>query len=209
MKLGIAMIPSAETINLLVKLQQEVAPLFPLVPLLGTEVNLPHVTLLQGRFTSSINWLDLISELRDYCQSKKYSLAFNLAGLEYQPLGWYFLQLKPNLIFFEAHKFVFERLKEQIFVTEEDGHKDTLGYTALERSNYFSYGYRYIGMAFHPHITFGRSVNKFPFANEEKLIDLVKSQVVDKEVNLQKITVYELSDNGSHAATLYSLNLKS
>lgn len=207
MKVGIAMVPNVETIASLVELQKEIIPICPLRPVLGTKFNLPHITLLQGRFRESINWVSLISELRNYCREQKYSLKFKGAGLEYKPPGWYFLTLRPNILFAEAHRFAFERLKDSMFLTEEDGQKDTSCYTSLEKYNYFRYGYRYIGDAFHPHITLGRSLDKSRMCEEANLIHLVESFTSNSVSTLQKITIYEIGENGSHADTLYYLEI--
>jgi 2'-5' RNA ligase len=207
MKIGIALVPSVEAIASLVELQKEIIHICPLRPLLGTEFNLPHITLLQGRFRKPINWDSLISELRDYCREQKYSLEFKGAGLEYKPPGWYFLTLRPNILFAEAHRFVFEHLKDSMFLTEEDWQKDTSGYTPLEKSNYLRYGYRYIGDAFHPHITLGRSIDKSRMCDEANLIHLVELFTANSISTIQKITIYEMGENGSHSATLYCVDI--
>ncbi|WP_238360735.1 DUF1045 domain-containing protein [Iningainema tapete] len=200
------MVPSAETIESLVELQTKLLHICPLSPLLGTEQNLPHITLLQGRFRNPIDWVRLICELRDYCREQKYSLEFKDAKLEYKPPGWYFLTLN-HPIFYEAHKFVFERLQDLIFLTEEDRQKDTSNYSPLEKHNYLSYGYRYILDAFHPHITLGRSLDCSRIRDEENLRHLIKSFTSNFIGTIQMITIYELGENGSHAHTLYYVNI--
>lgn len=207
MKVGIAMVPSAETIESLVELQKQVMPICSLRPILGTEHNLPHITLLQGRFRHNINWVGLISDLRDRCREAKYSLEFKVAGLEYKPPGWYFLSLTPNGIFSEAHRFVFERLKTLMFLTQEEREKDTSDYTTLEKYNYLTYGYRYIGDTFYPHITLGRSLGKSRCGDEASLIRRVESLTSNLIGTIQKITLYEMGENGSHAAILYYLEI--
>ncbi|MCC5668868.1 hypothetical protein LC653_34695 [Nostoc sp. CHAB 5784] len=207
MKVGIAMVPSAQMNQYLVELQKEVMSFCSLRPLLGTEFNLPHITLLQGLFKNNLNWFNLISDLRDYCTQQKYSLEFKLSGLEYQPPGWYFLTLSPNIIFGEAHRFVFERLKDSMYLTEEDRQKDTTNYSTLEKENYFKYGHRYIGDAFYPHITLGRSIDKSRIQDEAYLINTVKVFTSNIVGTIQKITIYEMGENGSHANTLYYVNI--
>ena len=207
MKIGMAMIPSVEMIESIVELQKKVIPICPLHPLLGTENNLPHITLVQGQFGKHINWVSLISKLRDYCHKQKYLLEVKVTGLEYKPLGWYFLTLNENILFYEAHRCVFEELKDSMFLTKEDLRKDTDEYTLLEKYNYCSYGYRFIGDAFKPHITLGRSIDKSQCCNKANLIPLVESFTSSVVGTIQKITLYEMGDNGCHAATLYSLEI--
>ncbi|MCC5619907.1 hypothetical protein [Nostoc sp. CHAB 5715] len=207
MKVGVAMVPSAQVNQYLVELQKEVMSFCSLRPLLGTEFNLPHITLLQGRFKNNFNWLNLISDLRDYCTQQKYSLEFKLSELEYQPPGWYFLTLSPNIMFCEAHRFVFEQLKDSMYLTQEDRQKDTTNYSNLEKENYCKYGYRYIGDVFHPHITLGRSIDKSRIQDEADMINTVKVFTSNIVGTIQKITIYEMGENGSHANTLYYVNI--
>ncbi|MDZ8104949.1 MAG: hypothetical protein RM338_04895 [Nostoc sp. DedQUE12a] len=207
MKIGVAMIPNTQMIQYLVDLQKEVISILPLQPLLGTKFNLPHVTLLQGRFKDNINWVNLIYTLADYCREQKYSLEFKLSELEYQPPGWYFLTTSPNFLFIEAHRFVFEELKNSMYLTEQDRQKDTMSYSILEKENYFKYGYRYIGNAFYPHITLGRSIYNSPLQDEASLRNTVKVFTSNLVGKIQKITIYEMGEHGSHANTLYDVDI--
>ncbi|NET54264.1 MAG: hypothetical protein F6K09_38375, partial [Merismopedia sp. SIO2A8] len=45
------MISNDATIQEIVRLQQQLAAVCPLQPILGKDTNLPHMTLLQGRFS--------------------------------------------------------------------------------------------------------------------------------------------------------------
>ncbi len=207
MKVGIAMIPDLEMLESLVELQKKILRICPLSPLLETQQNLPHITLLQGRFRNQINWMSLILELQDYCHRQKYSLELKDVELEYKPSGWYFLKFPHNYMFHGAHRFVFEQLKDSLFLTEEDRQKKTSHYSYLEKINYFSYGYRYIGDAFQPHITLGRTFDNRRMNDEAALTHLVESLSSNLIGTIQKITIYEVGDNGSHAATLYYVNM--
>ncbi|SRR5579883_64134 len=206
MKLGIAMIPSLEAMNAVIALQKTLLPFYSLSPLLGTQHNLPHITLLQGRFKNDTDWVSLFSDLHNYCCQQKYLLEFQTTGLEYQLPGWLFLKLEPNILLFDAQRFIFERLKDSMFLIQEDYLKDTSSYSLLERQNYFIYGYRYIGQSFHPHITLGKIINNYHFLNKADVynLDIFNFKI---EGLIQKITLYEMGENGSHANTLYALDI--
>ncbi|MEA5619720.1 hypothetical protein VB711_18005 [Cronbergia sp. UHCC 0137] len=207
MKLGLALIPNIENIKAIVKLQQKVISLIPLQPILGTELNLPHITLIQGRFKPDVNWINIISNLRDHIKTQNYRLEFKLTELEFKRSGWYFLNPSSNIIFSQSHKFVFDNLKTSMYLTEEDLYQDISNYSDLEKANYLKYGYRFIGDAFQPHITLGRYLNKNQIGITENLFNLVNPFISNYQGILEKITLYEMGENGSHSRTLSSLDI--
>ncbi|KZL48484.1 hypothetical protein A2T98_17770 [Nodularia spumigena CENA596] len=207
MKVGVALIPSPDTIESIIKLQQKIISICPLYPILYKTFNLPHLTLLQGRFDNSINWLTLILNLQDYWQRQQYSQKYKLIKLEYKSPGWYFLILQQQLIFLELHNFVFSALKNNLFVTEEDLNKDISLYDDLEKNNYIKYGYRYIGNAFYPHITLGQTIDKSRDPNQADWIHLVESFTAKHIIKLERITIYQVGEHGSHAKILYSVKI--
>lgn len=206
MKLGIAMIPDLETMNAVITLQKTLLPLYSLSPLLGTQHNLPHITLLQGRFQNNPNWTSLLSDLHNYCRQQQHSLEFQTTGLKYQPPDWLFLKIAQNMMFHAAQQFIFERLKDLMFLTHEDLLKDISSYSLLERENYLKYGYRYLGDAFHPHITLGRISQNHQSRNG---IIFNNPNIVNPQISglIQTISLYEMGENGSHANTLYALDI--
>ncbi|MGF1540411.1 MAG: hypothetical protein ACFCU5_08160 [Pleurocapsa sp.] len=206
-KLGVAFIPDAETINTIIEFQQQISLFYPLKPVLGKDTNLPHITLLQGRFQEPINWLKLLSELRDYCQNQSFSLQVQLAELKYQSPDWLFLNFSRNLSLTATHKFIFERLKSNMFLTEIERQKDTTGYTQIEKINYFQYGYRYIEAAFCPHITLGKICYQSLEKNKLKINKIFRLLLLDLIATFSYVTVYELGEYGSHARSLYELHL--
>jgi 2'-5' RNA ligase len=206
-KLGIAFIPDAETINTIIEFQQQISLFYPLKPLLGTDTNLPHITLLQGRFKEPINWLELLSELRDYCHNQLFPLQVQLTELKYQSPNWLFLNFSPNLLLTETHKFTFDRLKSRMLLTELDRQKDTTGYTQLEKINYDQYGYRYIETAFCPHITLGTISSRFSTKDRQKINYLFQSLLRNLIATITRVTVYQLGEYGNHARSLYDLYL--
>ncbi len=207
MKVGVALIPSPDTIELIIELQQKIITICPLYPNWGKTFNLPHLTLLQGRFDNSINWLNLILNLQDYWQKQQYLQKHQLIKLEYQSPGWYFLIPHQQLIFLELHNFVFSALKNNLIVSEEDLKKDISLYDNLENNNYIKYGYRYIGNAFYPHITLGQTIDKSRDPNQDDWIHLVESFTTKHIIKLERITIYQVGEHGSHAQILYSVNI--
>ncbi|MBW4475096.1 MAG: hypothetical protein KME45_32655 [Stenomitos rutilans HA7619-LM2] len=208
MKFGIAMIPNSEMIEAIAQLQKQATSICPLQPELGSDRNLPHITLLQGRFHDSVDWMQLLTELRDYYVNQQYDLSLQLTELECKALGWYFLIPSRNPFFYDAHQFVFQRLKAAMFLTESDRQKDVTHYSSLEQSNYLTYGYRFIGDAFQPHITLGRVLNPLTPENQARIRDLVETLLPLCSNMMQKLTVYRQGEYGSHADTLCSIELE-
>lgn len=208
-KLGIALIPDAETIKTIIEFQQQISLLlsYPLEPLLGTDANLPHITLLQGRFKEPINWQLLLSQLSDYCHAQSLPLQIQLTELKYQYPNWLFLNFSFHLLLKKVHKFVFEQLKSSMFLTEVDRKKDTSGYTQLEKLNYDRYGYRYIEATFCPHITLGKIPSQLLEKNRQRINYLFTLLLSDLVAQLNRLTVYQLGRCGSHAFSLYELNI--
>jgi hypothetical protein len=206
-KVGIALVPSVNMIEAIVELQQTIISICPLCPVLASHANLPHITLLQGRFSNSTSLIGVISALREYLTTQKNLLELQPGKIEYVPQGWYFLTLYPNELLIAAHNFVFERLGEQMFLTPSDRKKDISAYNDLEKSNYLRYGYRYIRDAFHPHITLGRTLDKLQFIEERQILKIEQDFLSKCRGIMANVTIYEVGENGSHAKTIHSVNI--
>lgn len=204
MKVGIALIPCNQTIEAMIELQRQIISICPMVPRWGTKSNLPHITLLQGQFSTFHHWDDLLENLRDYWHQQGYSREFRLNSFKYKPPGWYFLQLDNEQVFFDLHHFVFSALENYIDKTV-DLNKYISSYSNLEKINYLKYGYRYIGNAFDPHITLGKIVDRF--SNQLVWGHLVESFAAQHIIKLQAITVYQMGDYGSHVVTLHHITI--
>jgi 2'-5' RNA ligase len=207
MKVGIALVPCCQTIQLMIEMQQKIISDNPLVPIWGNINNLPHITLLQGRFHHPINWINLVYNLQNYWQKQKYFEEFQITKLEYKTPGWYFLKLNNEHIFFDLHNFIFTSVKNLIYVTEEDLKKDISSYTDSEKINYIKYGYRYIGSGFNPHFTLGRIIDNSIDNRQSSWKGIIEFFATQNLIKIQQITIYQVGNYGSHAATLYSVNI--
>ncbi len=94
-----------------------------------------------------------------------------------------------------------------MFLTEGDRQKDTSGYTQLEKLNYARYGYRYIEATFCPHITLGKIPNQLLEKTRQKINYLFNLLLCDLVAQLNRVTIYQLGRYGSHASSLYELNI--
>ncbi len=210
-KLGIAMIPDSETLQTIVSLQQQVITICPLKPVLAKNTNLPHMTLLQGRFSNLAAVHQSIYNLQKYLQDiyLKQPAAFNFHQLKciYQAPGWYFLQPNPHTIGHQAHQICFNALKNIMVLLEGDRQKNMSGYSTSEVSNYKQYGYRYIQQDFCPHLTLGQTLNRSSSEEIDFWIQSLRSQQLNISGRFERITLYQVGDFGSHAESLMDLKI--
>ena len=208
-KLGIAMIPDCKTLQAIVNLQQQVSAICPLQPTLAENTNLPHMTLLQGRFSNLAAVHQSIYDLQKYLQQiyLKQPEAFNFHQLKciYKAPGWYFLQPNPDTIGHQAHQICFDALKNIMVLLECDRQKNMSGYTTSETSNYKQYGYRYIEQDFCPHLTLGQTLNRS--ASEKIDLWMQSTQQINIKGRFERITLYKVGDFGSHAESLMDLKI--
>ena len=208
-KMGIAMIPDSKTLQAIVNLQSQVMAICPLQPTLAENTNLPHMTLLQGRFSNLAAVRQLIYDLQKYLQQiyLKQPEAFNFHQLKciYKAPGWYFLQPNPDTIGHQAHQICFNALKNIMVLLECDRQKNMSGYTTSETSNYKQYGYRYIEQDFCPHFTLGQTLNR----SASGKIDLwmQSTQQINIKGRFERITLYKVGDFGSHSQSLMDLKI--
>lgn len=209
-KLGIALLPDLPTMQYLIELQRRLNAIAPLQPLLGIETNLPHLTLLQGRFSDIKTLHRVLPQLQAYLQMllQQHPTILNFEQLPYcyKPPGWYFLQPSPATVAHQAHQFCFAAPKSTMFLTPQDRQKDLTGYTASEILHYSHYGYRYIGSDVHPHFRLGQTLNRQPVALDDWL-QATMAQPLEVSGAFEHISLYEVGVAGSHAASLLDLQI--
>ncbi|BAY83305.1 hypothetical protein NIES267_27920 [Calothrix parasitica NIES-267] len=210
-KLGIAMIPDSQTLQKIIKLQQQVSVICPLQPTLAENTNLPHMTLLQGRFSNLAAVRQLIHDLKQHLQ-QIYSqqpevFTFHQLKCIYKAPGWYFLQPNPDTIGHQAHQICFDALKNIMVLLECDRQKNMVGYTTSETSNYKQYGYRYIEKDFYPHLTLGQTINRSASEKIDSWMKSLPAQQINISGRFERITLYRVGDFGSHAESLVDLEI--
>lgn len=210
-KLGIALIPDPISCNAVIQLQQQIF-CATLQPRLGLDHNLPHMTLLQGRFRDEQALRQFMEQLQCYLQQierqQPQFLSFQKLQCTYKSPHWYFLRpihIQFNLNWQEIHQFCFENLKENLLLTESDRQKDLTGYTEAEKLNYLQYGYRYIGQDFDPHFTLGQTKDRDAVIQLNEWIS--SSPRLPIKGKFERVTLYSVGSYGSHDQALMDFKI--
>ncbi|NET05320.1 MAG: hypothetical protein F6K16_11500 [Symploca sp. SIO2B6] len=205
------MISNDATIQEIVRLQQQLAAVCPLQPILGKDTNLPHMTLLQGRFSDLAKVYQSIHDLRNYWEQKYLQqpevFSFDWLKCVYKPPGWYFLQPHPHTIGDVGHQFCFNALKDTMILLDSECQKDMFGYTPSEALNYQKYGYRYIGQDFYPHFTLGQTGDRLNSIALDTWMKLVPTQQLNISGRFVRLTLYRVGSYGSHRESLIDLKI--
>lgn len=154
--LGIAVLPRHDFMEKAIAIQAELATDTSLDPRLSTQHNLPHVTLFQGPLQPNINFSKTLIDIRESSgvTSDVHTEAVDIA---YQPKGWIFLNVKKVQAFSRLQSATVKLIESHLDSSAIDRGKDISAYTPTERESYQRYGYRYVGVAFAPHVTLGRT----------------------------------------------------
>jgi len=124
-------------------------------PMIGELIHPPHVSILQCPFSDDIPTDDCLSEILDRL-TRGGATQLAMTGIDYQPVGWLFLNLRLEEWLIELQDISLNVLSAYIDRDAIDGSKEMSSYTEHERESYLRFGYRYVGQSFRPHVTLGR-----------------------------------------------------
>ncbi len=208
-KLGLAMLPDNGTLKQIVSAQEKVIESCQLRPVLGLTTNLPHITILQGRFKPDANLLEVVNLLHEQLSNQKDKLALEIHSLKHFRSGYYFISLTDDSMLRQAHESACQHLLKHMYVLEEDvSSQDIIGLSALEAENQRHYGYSQLGESYRPHITFGRTQSRRALTDEREIQEAFKC-LQGLKGNFERVTICAIGENGAHAKTLYQKELAS
>ncbi|HKX33072.1 MAG TPA: DUF1045 domain-containing protein [Blastocatellia bacterium] len=205
MKIGIALVPDEKFIGRFVSLQERARSFLNLTPGLGTDRNLPHLTLVQGHFSDRVDHHHLLTGLLEAVKAEPVPLVVTPLRFVYLEPGWYFLAVEPTRRLRELHDRAFELSRASLMAPVDDG-RDRRYRSPLERENYLRHGYRYIGEAFYPHFTLGRCLDDCADA-VSRLNELLADAQLEPVVPIDRLTVYLMGGHGAHQETLHSVKV--
>jgi 2'-5' RNA ligase len=185
-RLGIALLPRADHLRLVIRLQREmrraVAHPDGLRPALSVDGNLPHLTLLQGSFSDSVPLVPL-SALQGIVRSVALPspLLLDSTGVRCHEGGWVFVSLARTPLLDAA----------------QDAAVSACGTATI--------GSRYLCGAYEPHITLARAADQ-PTARQlakavGECVPLPRAWAFDR------LSVYLVGESGAHSTTLASVPL--
>jgi 2'-5' RNA ligase len=194
--LGVALLPCGEQIEAAVNLQRQVGAGRLLKPVLNPIGNLPHMTIYQGPLLDSAEPEKILSLLKSEAGEEPSILA-SATSVFYQETGWIFLGLERTLILQRLQSKTMSLIEGCIDGSAINRDRNVSRYSDLERQNYYQYGYRYVGEAFMPHITIGRTSEELA---RELAFLAARSRLGEQTWTFDRLTFYEMGEDGAHAS---------
>jgi 2'-5' RNA ligase len=205
LKVGFALVPCVRDIELLIELQQQITSQYDLRPILSDSVNLPHLTIFQGTFESSLPYKDLLLRLREQAIGLRVSWQLSCGQVVHQPVGWYFLLVQAACELLALHAQLLDWCKPYIVLGDPKDPGYLSAMSAGEQKSFLTYGYRYAAECYMPHVTLGRLQS----SSVDKVLNVANGYRNSLSnltaINFDRLTVYTMGENGSHSETLASV----
>lgn len=150
---GMALVPDEETQRRIIGFQGKHMHTLN-GPKLGTETNLPHVTVFQSRFNpKDLSRSDLVEIL---CATDMPEIpASKFTKVAYHPRHWVFAHIECPEWLTRLHEVALPRLDDKVLRKEINLSIDLRDHTVRQAAYYGRYGYRYSLEEYIPHVTLG------------------------------------------------------
>lgn len=198
---GLALIPSDEVLDRVIDFRFKAGEQdWVSGPMLGLSSNLPHVTVLQCPLSLEVLTEDLLCEvlsvsgvLGDGCRGR-------FMGLYEQNPGWCFMGVEASSECGDLQRVALSALEGKILLDEVIWDGSEVLWSESERFNYSSWGYRYMGNDFVPHVTLGRFDGIRPLARgivpSKGLLTLFDEELAGIEFNFSRAVFYRAGEFG-------------
>lgn len=200
MNIGFALITSSSFLNKLINIENKVHDKYDFQNKLGLTTNLPHITIFQGSFVENTNYSLILKNIKEYYINNTTNHTLSFDKVVYVPHGWYFYICKKAKELQNLHMFTLNLCKDYLSLQPDRMNINLNNLTKEQINGMKKYGYRYSENAFYPHITLGRNNNGCNESIIKELND--KLSLLNTTVPIDKITVYRMGENGTHAETL-------
>lgn len=204
MKIGFALIPQDCIVEQIINFEKRFHDSGDFSHSLGTESNLPHITLFQGEMDEMFDYVAMADSLSKFFIEQELSPIVNFSKIVYVEKGWYFLMCDSSDFLLSMHNFVLRHIEPYIVLPQDRMERNIAGLTKNQYEAILRYNYRYAAEAFCPHITIGRSTQKDTLLLKNMNEDFSK---MFKSSMISKITVYKMGQNGTHESTLYEIKI--
>lgn len=185
---GVAIIPEAADARCLVTFRETHSRSIG-GPAIGIRTHPPHVSVMQCPVRAGVPHHAVLRGIRNALPAD-IDGRLVMTDLSYQPVGWLFVNLALAPWLRRLHDTTVDLIAPYVDLTAIVRDRDFEGYTAQERRSYLTYGYRYAGPAFKPHITLGR-VEPDEANALDKLRDDFREQVGKWTASPKSLIFYE------------------
>jgi hypothetical protein len=192
MTLGVGLIPSMRDMQRIIDCQAVVAQRESLSFKLNGTNCIPHLSLVHIRDVDFRKFQGLqILQCSDFVSSVP--IECEITGTSYIPRGWIFCDVARSENLMELHHNTFEFAKPYL-TPGLARDKDISHYTDHQKIMYRSYGYRFIGDSFSPHVTLGRAAHE-----KMQSIDAVRcsASAITGTVSFDRLVLFDVGPNGT------------
>lgn len=150
---GVALLPGRDVMEHLIRFRQRHEDAIA-GPRLGVDANLPHLSVLQCPFTQDVNADTVVRIVARHARNHGTPVMFDRVA--YQPAGWVFAHVTHDGWLTRLQDVTLQLVGDHIGSWRDD--PDTVDeLDPAGRASYVKYGYRYVGDAYLPHVTLGRT----------------------------------------------------
>ena len=206
--LGLALLPEESARRRLVNFRSALNEFLD-EPELGIETSIPHVSVLQCPFAANALTEDKLGSL--VAQFRAGGSAnvrqATLGRLYHQPRDWIFVETIFDSWILGLQNLAITLLESEIDRDSIDLDRDFEGYTTAEARNFKTYGYRYVGESFRPHITLGRRPSAGDGSLPAQLMSAYARELKGSVVTFDQMVFYRAGAYGSLAQILAEVSI--
>lgn len=205
MKVGFALIPTSPFFESIVHIENTLRDECGFITNLGLKENIPHIALFQGTFKDGIGYTSVLKLLKEYIHNQRQILDVHFENISYAHDGWYFYDIRKTNLLQNIHAYTFMYCEPYIILEPDRIDSMPSKPSVAEVTGILSYGYRYSGKAYRPHVTIGRTVD---ICNEDIITRLSNEvMILSRDVTIGRIAAYEVGENDAYVRTLAELIL--
>ena len=168
-------------------------------PMLGTQSNIPHISMYQFPSDDPANLL-IPESLGPPTGS-----FLHWTQLAYQPVGWIFANVAREDWIDNYQALVVQSLLPQLDHRLLQEKEELVGYSDKEKENYLRFGYKYVADEFRPHVTLGRTNDNQTSVPRECIDDFGRQPFTKERIPLSKVVLYRAGPLGELVEVMHTL----
>lgn len=205
---GVALVPSAEMVQRVVEFRARASFRgWVTGPMLGVDMNVPHVSILQCPFDVSVLSEDVLLELWGLVEVSGASLRGKFLGVYEQPAGWCFMGVDCSEWGLRLQSVSLDVLGGSVRREDVSWDGSEAVWSESERLNQERWGYRYVGDDFIPHITLGRFDGVSGAVPSAGLIECFEAELAGVEFGFSRLVFYRAGEFGVLESVLAEVGL--